>query len=264
VVVGLVGVSRDITEFKKALQGIVTAKEAAERASRLKDYFIANMSHEIRTPLNAIIGFTELLREEVSDVLPETAERYFPIISSAGIRLVRTIDMILNLAKLQSGMYAVNRQSIDLDQVIRNLVGETSLEARKRGLELSYEKASTETTVLTDEYCIVQSVSNLVDNALKYTSKGFVRVRLYQKNPGSVCIEVKDSGIGMNSDYLNRLFEPFTQEDTSFTRAYEGIGLGLSITKRMIEAIGGIISVTSTKSVGSTFTIELLQDTEQA
>lgn len=257
VVVGLVGVSRDITEFKKALKEIVTAKEAAEQASRLKDYFIANLSHEIRTPLNAIIGFTELLKEEVTDVLPETAERYFPIITSAGVRLVRTIDMILNLSKLQSGMYTVTNQPVDLDQVIRNLVGETSLEAKKRGLELTYEKSTALTTMITDEYCVIQSLSNLVDNALKYTNKGFVRVRLYQNKASSVCIEVKDSGIGIDAEYLNRLFEPFTQEDTSFTRAYEGIGLGLSITKRLLNAIGGTISVTSIKSAGSTFTIEL-------
>jgi|GEM_PF-1048611 len=256
-VVGLVGVSRDITEFKRALQEIVTAKEAAEQASRLKDYFIANLSHEIRTPLNAIIGFTELLREEVSDILPVTAERYFPIINSAGVRLVRTIDMILNLSKLQSGMYSVTRNSVDLDQIIRNLVGETSLEARKRGLELTYDKSTSLTTIFTDEYCVVQSLSNLIDNALKYTSKGFVKVRLYQDKPVSVCIEVKDSGIGIDANYLNRLFEPFTQEDTSFTRSYEGIGLGLSITKRLLDAVGGTISVTSAKSMGSTFTIEL-------
>jgi len=255
-VIGLVGIGLDVTEAKKAHGELVAAKEAAEQASRLKDYFIANLSHEIRTPLNAIIGFTELLKEEVSGYLPDAGEQYFPVITSAGLRLMRTIDLILNLSRLQSGMYSIRQEEVDLDRIIHNLVKECSLVASKKGVTLEYLRDTDLTLLETDEYCVTQSISNLIDNALKYTDRGRVNIRLYQENKGSVIVEVKDTGIGISDEYLKKIFEPFTQEDNSFTRSYEGIGLGLAISKQLLEAVGGRIDVTSVKNQGSTFTIE--------
>jgi len=255
-VIGLVGIGRDVTEARKAHGELVAAKDAAEQASRLKDYFIANLSHEIRTPLNAIIGFTELLKEEVSGYLPDAGEQYFPVINSAGLRLMRTIDLILNLSRLQSGMYSTRQEKVDLDRIIHNLVKEYSLVAAKKGVTLEYQRDTDLTLLETDDYCVTQSISNLIDNALKYTDRGQVNVRLYQENKESVIVEVKDTGIGITDEYLKKIFEPFTQEDNSFTRSYEGIGLGLAISKQLLEAVGGRIGVTSVKNQGSTFSIE--------
>ncbi|HBB90304.1 MAG TPA: hypothetical protein DC042_00875, partial [Bacteroidales bacterium] len=255
-VIGLIGVSRDITEFKQALEGLVAAKESAEQANNLKDYFIANLSHEIRTPLNAIIGFSELLKEEVEEVMPEISERYFPIIKTSSDRLVRTIDMILSLSRLQSGLYVTNPVTLDLDSIIRNLVAEYSLQAKNKNLELTYENTLGEVVLETDEYCVIHSIANVLDNAIKYTYHGFVSLRLYQDKPARIKLDIQDTGVGIKEEYRKRLFEPFSQEDVSFTRKYEGIGLGLSITRKMLDAIGAKINVASTKDIGTTFTLE--------
>jgi len=259
-VVGLVGVSRDITELKKVHEDLVAAKETAEQASKLKDYFIANLSHEIRTPLNAIIGFSEILKEEVELVIPEISEKYFPIIDISSRRLIRTIDLMLNLSRLQLGLYVTSPSRLDPDLIIRNLVEEYKPDAKQKNLELTYENTIGPAILETDEYCVVQSISNLLDNAVKYTNHGYVALKLYQGEPGSIKLDVQDTGIGIKEEYRKKLFEPFSQEDNSFTRQFEGIGLGLSITKKMLDAIGARIWVASTKEVGTTFTIEFPTD----
>ncbi|MFA6128978.1 MAG: PAS domain-containing sensor histidine kinase [Bacteroidales bacterium] len=263
-VIGLIGVCRDITEIKKVHGDLVAAKEIAEQASKLKDYFIANLSHEIRTPLNAIIGFSELLKEEVEHTIPEVSEKYFPIIEESSQRLVRTIDLILNLSRLQSGLWVTRSVHLDLDLIIRNLVREFKLNARQKELKLIFENSVGPAFLDTDEYCVVHSISNLLDNALKYTYKGYVSVKLYTDEPGWIKLDVQDTGIGINAEYRQKLFEPFSQEDTSYTRQFEGIGLGLSITKKMLDAIGARIWVASTKDVGSTFTIAFPTNTQDS
>jgi len=259
-VVGLVGVSRDITELKKVHEDLVAAKETAEQASKLKDYFIANLSHEIRTPLNAIIGFSELLKEEVEHLLPEVSEQYFAIIDKSSQRLLRTIDLMLILSRLQSGLYVRHPIQLDLDLIIRNLVEEYSLNAKHKNLELTYENTVGSAVLETDEYCVVHSISNLVDNAVKYTYHGYVALKLYQDQPGWINLDVQDTGIGIQEEYRKKLFEPFSQEDTSFTRQFEGMGLGLSTTKKMLDTIGARIWIASTKEVGTTFTIGFSTD----
>lgn len=255
-VVGLVGVSREISEFKKMFEDLSQAKDSLEQALKLKDYFIANLSHEIRTPLNAIIGFSELLNEEVSEVLPDISEKYFSIINSASQRLTRTIDMILNLSRLQSGMYKVISVPIDLDRVIKDLLTEFQLSADQKNLNLSFENTIGTAIIQSDMYCVTQSISNLIDNALKYTYHGYISIRIYQVDAHWIKVDVQDTGIGIKEEYKSRLFESFSQEDPSFTRTFEGIGLGLAITKKMLETIGARIYVASTKQVGTTFTIE--------
>jgi len=247
-------------EKEKRSAELIQAKETAEQASKLKDYFIANLSHEIRTPLNAIIGFSELLKEEVELVIPEVSEKYFSIIDISSQRLTRTIDLILNLSRLQSGLYVKHPIQLDLDLIIRNLVEKYRLDVKNKNLELTYENTVGAAALETDEYCVVQSISNLMDNAMKYTYHGYVALKLYQEQPGSIKLDVQDTGIGIKEEYRKKLFEPFSQEDTSFTREFEGIGLGLSITKKMLDAIGARIWFASTKEVGTTFTIEFPTD----
>ncbi|MFA6484438.1 MAG: HAMP domain-containing sensor histidine kinase, partial [Bacteroidales bacterium] len=243
-------------EKEKRTIELIQAKEEVEQTGKLKDYFIANLSHEIRTPLNAIIGFSELLKEEVELVMPEASLEYFPIILNSSQRLMRTIELMLNLSRLQSGLYVTYPILVDLDQIIRNQVQEYGLNAKQKNLELTFENIVEPAVLETDEYCVIQSVSNLLDNAVKYTYHGYIALKLYQDQPEWIKLDVQDTGIGIKKEYREKLFATFSQEDTSFTRRYEGIGLGLSITKMMLDIIGARIGVASTKEVGTTFTIE--------
>lgn len=254
-VIGLVGLSRDITARKNFEQQLILAKEEAEKANQLKDYFIANISHEIRTPLNTIIGFAEIMKDEVSAILPKVANEYYPHIENSGTRLIRTIDLILNISRFQSGMYTPKPERVNLRDIIQELIRGFRLQAEGKYLGLNFEDYLVDPFIESDVYCVVNCISNLINNAIKYTYQGYVYIALYNDGPDLVKLEVKDTGVGIDQKYMTNIFRPFSQEDTSYTRSYEGVGLGMAITRKMLDVIGANISVTSTKKVGSTFTI---------
>jgi signal transduction histidine kinase len=163
--------------------------------------------------------------------------------------------MILSLSRLQSGLYAIQKRTVDLDKEIHSLINEYQPDANQKKLQLIYENTIGPASIISDSYCVVQSIRNLLENAIKYTYKGYVSLKLYQDNPTRIKLDVQDTGIGIREEYRQRLFEPFSQEDASNTRQFEGIGLGLAITRKLLDAIRARITVASTKDVGSTFTI---------
>jgi signal transduction histidine kinase len=245
----------DITATKDLQEQLIQARDQAERANKLKDAFIANMSHEIRTPLNAILGFSDLLHDEISQKGLLEYESYFDIIQSSGIRLMRTVDMILNISRLQVGAYIQHPVRLSLSKMITDLVNEYRLPATKKGLTIEFQSRVNEPEILADEYCILHSISNLIDNAIKYTRSGSIHLTLYHSENQLICLEVKDTGIGIAEEYMTQIFNPFTQEETSSTRNFEGIGLGLSLAYRMLGVTGSTLSVKSLKGQGTTFTI---------
>jgi PAS domain S-box-containing protein len=245
----------DITATKDLQEQLIQARDQAERANKLKDAFIANMSHEIRTPLNAILGFSDLLHDEISQKGLLEYESYFDIIQSSGIRLMRTVDMILNISRLQVGAYIQHPVRLSLSKMIADLVNEYRLPATKKGLTIEFHSRVNEPEILADEYCILHSISNLIDNAIKYTRSGSIHLTLYHSENQLICLEVKDTGIGIAEEYMTQIFNPFTQEETSSTRNFEGIGLGLSLAYRMLGVTGSTLSVKSLKGQGTTFTI---------
>lgn len=248
----------DITEKKNSEEAIIKAKEIAENSDRLKSEFLAQMSHEIRTPINAILSFSSLLKEELENKLSGGLSESFKIIDRAGRRLIRTIDEILEMSQLQTGNFEINTVAVDLaKEVLENLLSEYCHLAKEKQIELKFEnKITDEAIVNADRHMINQIFSNIIDNALKYTPEGRVEVIQYKNEEEKICVEVKDTGIGISEDYLTQLFTPFTQEEMGYTRRYEGNGLGLALVKRYAELNNATLSVASKKGEGSVFTVK--------
>jgi PAS domain S-box-containing protein len=250
-----IGIEEDITEKKKMIEELTTAKELAEQSNKLKDAFIANMSHEIRTPLNGILGMTSLIRDTFHDNITEEDEELFTGIDFSCQRITRTVDMILTYSRLQIGEFPVSRKKLDLSSICVNLVREFNLAAKNKSLELTFQNNCGDATIFADEYSITMAISNLIDNAIKYTKKGFINVILHKGDDNEIILNVKDTGIGIDEGYLEKIFEPYSQEQMGYGRAYEGVGLGLSLVKKIVVVNNAKISVVSKKGEGSTFSI---------
>lgn len=251
----LIGIKEDITEKKNLVQELLIAKENAEKSDRLKSEFLAQMSHEIRTPVNSILSFSSLLEEEVYDSVGEDLKQCFSLIYSAGKRIIRTIDMLLNMSELITDSYEYYPKEIHLfETILDSLIKEYYPKADEKGLKLELKKETQDDSILADEYTVIQIFQNLLDNALKYTEKGKVEV-ICKSDDTKVCVEIKDTGIGINKEYINSIFEPFTQEQQGYTRKYEGNGLGLALVKKYCELNNAEIKIESEKGKGSTFTV---------
>lgn len=249
------GAVEDITPNKLAQQELLLAKEKAESSDRLKSEFLAQMSHEIRTPVNTILSFSSLIKEEFNDKRRKEIDEYFSAITHGSERLIKTIDSILNLSQLQQGNYEVKFEELDLFEVCTSIVEEFKYSAAEKGLDLKIVHSDRPHIIIADLYSVSQLVANLVDNAIKYTEKGFVHLKLTKWDNNSIEIIVEDTGVGMTQEFLKEIFEPFSQEETGYSRRYEGTGLGLSLVKKYCDVNNAEISVESTKGTGSKFTI---------
>ena len=251
----ILGAIRDITELKKYQDELVRAKEEAELANKRKSDFLAQMSHEIRSPVNTILSFASLIRDELNHNASDDMKTCFNAIDNGGRRLIRTIDLVLNVADIQTGEYDIYLERTDLaDNIIENLMLEFSSAAGSKELELKFINEIGNRELLVDRYTIAQIFANLIDNAIKYTRTGSITVRLSgDENSVNVCVE--DTGSGISKEYLPYLFEPFTQEEQGYTRKSKGTGLGLSLVKRYCELNNASINVESEKGRGTKFTV---------
>jgi|GEM_PF-1940473 len=247
--------TRNITDYKKLQEQLIRSKEEAEKSNKLKDAFIANISHEIRTPLNAILGFTDLMRDELEEKGNHDFDNYFDIIRTSGSRLTRTVDMILNVSRLQVGEFEPQQLPVQISSLVSDLVSEYKLAAQKKGIQMEFVNEAGTSVITGDEYCYTHSISNLVDNAVKYTQSGQIILKLYRNQENSLCLDVADTGIGISREFIDEIFNPFTQEDSGSTRKFEGIGLGLSIAQRLLVLTKASIAVNSEKGRGTVFTI---------
>jgi len=250
----------DVTVLEQKEVELRESRDAAETANRAKSAFLANMSHEIRTPMNAILGFTEVLRRGY-DRGGQEWKNHLATIHSSGKHLLELINDILDLSKVEAGKLQVERIDTAPHAIVREVVKVLGVKAREKNIFLDLcAGGPVPETISTDPGRLRQIVTNLVGNAIKFTETGGGNVVLRVESsaqPPMYVIDVTDTGIGMEQDTLDNIFNPFEQADTSVTRRFGGTGLGLSISKRFAEALGGAISVRSAPGQGSTFTVSL-------
>jgi PAS domain S-box-containing protein len=255
----------DISDRVRAELELRGAKEAAESASRVKSSFLANMSHELRTPLNAIIGYSEILLEDAADRGDTASVGDLEKIQGAGKHLLGLINDILDLSKIEAGRMDVYLEQVSLPRLLDEVKTIVDPMVKKNGNALVIECPPGIGGLRTDVTKLKQSLINLLSNAAKFTKQGQVTLRLSHQDGDEgkkwVRLDVSDSGIGMTPEQMGRLFQAFTQADSSTTRNFGGTGLGLTITKHFCAMLGGSIDVASVPGQGSTFTILLPVDT---
>ena len=265
-----IAVKRDITNFKlveaelrRLSESAAQARDAAIEASRIKSQFVANMSHELRTPLNAILGYAEMLEEEIDDLSPDEVVEDVARIRKAGLHLLSLVNDVLDMSKIEAGHTEMHLEELELEPLLA-AVAQTMdplVNDRRNDLVIAYEYPAP--TIRTDLVKLRQCVLNLVSNANKFTEQGTITVRARAaeapegRDGDWISIEIIDTGIGMNEEQQRRLFQPFMQADASTTRRFGGTGLGLHITQRFCEMLGGRVSVTSEEGKGSVFSMLL-------
>jgi PAS domain S-box-containing protein len=272
-IIGLVGIGHDITDRKKAEDELIAAKEHAEESDRLKSAFLANMSHEIRTPMNGILGFAELLKEP--GLNGEEQQEYIRIIEKSGARMLNIINEIVDISKIEAGLMKIDMQETNINEQIEYIYTFFKPEVETKGMKLFFNTplSANEATITTDREKLYAILINLVKNAIKYTKEGAIefgykRVETLHATslPGQTFLQfyVKDTGIGIPKDRQEAIFERFIQADIADKMAYQGAGLGLSITKAYVEMLGGKIWVESEVGEGSTFYFILPYNAEPA
>lgn len=252
----------DVTERVRALERqeellntLKVAKEEAERANELKSSFLANMSHEIRTPLGAMIGFADLLRDR--DISDEDRSTFIDIMVRNGHQLSHLINDILDLSKVESGHLTIECVEVVPRELVQEVVSLLSVKAMEKGFPISLTvEDSVPTRILTDPLRLRQILTNVIGNAIKFTQKGQVGIRVFNSENETIAFEVKDTGIGISREDTNKLFRVFRQADDSVSRKFGGTGLGLVLSRRLAQALGGnVVLSDSVKNQGSTFLV---------
>ncbi len=253
---------KDVTDQKVYEKELIKAKVAAEEADRLKSNFLANMSHEIRTPMNGILGFTDLLKKE--NLSGAEQQKYIQIIEKSGIRLLNIINNIIDVSKIESGLMELDMHESNANEHLEYIFEFFHPEIEKKGMQFSLNKSlpSSRATIKTDKEKFLAILTNLVKNAIKYSDKGVIELGYFLKG-NFLEFYVKDSGVGIDSDRQEAIFERFVQADISDKNAFQGAGLGLPISKAFVEMLGGQLWVDSGRGEGSTFYFTIPFDAEQ-
>jgi signal transduction histidine kinase/ActR/RegA family two-component response regulator len=252
-----IAIKNDVSERKKFEQSLIAAKESVEAADKLKDAFIGNISHGIRTPLYIMIGYLNHISSELKSSLSVEQGKYFDFVFESADRLTNSIDLILDISRLQTGNIEFQDVEISLRKVIEDQIMLVKSMAEKKNLSLAFDNQMGDVRVRADETFLAKCLLSLLDNAVKFTRKGYVEVRLYHRDTGEISIDVEDTGVGISEDYQTKMFSINTPSNDSSGHAFEGVGLGLALVRRYLEQIGGRITIKSARGVGSIFTITL-------
>lgn len=243
---------RDANEALVSInEQLARAKKKAEESDRLKTSILQNMSHETRTPLTSILGYAEMIAENA-----ENSQEIASYIQRGGRRLMETISSVLDLAQLEGGSATLKPQSLDLCEVVSDAVTSEAAQAKEKGIDLGVSLEESPIHINVDREAIQRVIKQLVKNAVQFTERGEVQVYV-RRGSEEVVVQVNDTGPGMDAAFLQLAFEPFRQESTGHGRKHEGVGLGLTITKHLVELMEGRITVTSKKGEGCQFTLRL-------
>ena len=248
----------DQTEIVLTESEVKKARDGNKETERLKNTFLTVLSHELRTPLNIILGYSSIIKDSMEDRINPEDRVYLDNLYSGTERLHKSISQMLEFAQIEAGNYRLKLEAVNLEKVIRNCIDTNKQIANGKKIEIKTKFFESKTEVYADLQNLESAINNLLNNAIKFTKVGFVEIEtsILSEKELAVC-KIKDSGIGISTDYLDHLFRPFSQEDLNIGRNYEGNGLGLALSKRYIEKMGGSLLVDSIKGVGTTFTFTL-------
>ena len=258
---GYRGTGRDITAETQAQRNLEQAKEVAETASRAKSEFLANMSHELRTPLNAILGFAEIIRDKLLGPIGDPRySDYAEDIHSSGAHLLRIINDILDLSKVEAGRLELVEDVVEMEEVVKAVSVLLRERLTRAGLDFQIDVPPGPCLLRADERKLKQILMNLLSNAVKFTPAGGEISLLVTRSEGGIVIEVRDSGIGIAAEDIDRAMSPFGQVDSRLSRRYEGTGLGLPLAKALTELHGGKLELQSEPGVGTIARVRLPRD----
>lgn len=248
----------DITDMVLTEEEVKKAREANKEAERLKNNFLNVLSHELRTPLNIILGYSSLIKDNLANKIGPEEKVYLDNLHSGSERLFKSITQMLEFAQLESGNYSLNIETIDLIGLFQSCLLNYKRLAQEKNLQLRTNFMNKKVYVDADVHCVENAFNSLLNNAIKFTHQGYVEVEVDVLDDRDLAVcRIKDSGIGISTNYLDHLYQPFSQEDLNIGRNFEGNGLGLALSKRYIERLGGSLLVDSIKGVGSTFTFTI-------
>ncbi|MHB1688401.1 MAG: sensor histidine kinase [Ignavibacteriaceae bacterium] len=245
----------DINELKSAEDKLKYALIKVEESEKIKSNFLAQMSHEIRSPLTAILGFNSIIKDELQNKVSDDLNFAFNAVENSGKRLIRTIDQLLNMSQLQAGNYEIMREEFSLFNLVSDLFNEYKNELDTKKIKIIFENKIDGNKIISDKYAVNQILQNILENAIKYTGKGEIKIIIDKDSKNKIYLSISDTGIGMSEEYIQKLFTPFSQEVMGYNRPFEGNGLGLAMCKRYADLNNINIHISSVKNVGSTFTL---------
>ena len=255
---GAIAFIQDVTERVCRERDLREATERAEAANRSKSDFLATMSHELRTPIGAMTGYTDLVLEGIYGPVTPEQRVHLERVKSVGKHLLNIVEEILLFARVEAGREGTHVTAVDAYQIARDAVAVIDPIAREKGLQLVVSIPSAPAAARTDEVKVRQILINLLGNAVKFTTKGQVSIEARcDDRSGSVVYTIRDTGLGIATSNLERIFEPFTQIENAYSRTQSGTGLGLPVSRRLARMLGGDLTVESQPGVGSTFTASI-------
>lgn len=253
-IIGFKGFLKDMTEWQRMQDELHIALNRAQRTEQVKSHFLANISHEIRTPLNAISGFTDIIKAKLDTVFDEETAGFFNIIQTSSDRLLKSVHKILDIADIKSQSVKLDTKGFDLVKQIKKIISDLENQATRKHLKLNLKTGLATAWIRADQSHVNAAVFHLIENAIKFTEQGGIEITLKPEKK-KYCLTIKDTGVGISGDYLNNIYEIFSQESTGFNKGYQGLGLGLSLTKSYLDLNDIDIQVSSNKGVGTSFTL---------